>query len=406
MGNILCIGLLIFSGYIFGEIAEKVKLPKISGYILAGILLNPELFGLLPDNFVNTTDNLISMTLSVIVFSIGGTLSLKKIKKTGKSLIALTAFESLFAFLFVFVLVFLSLHYFMSLFNSISVSIAVSLVLASLAAPTDPSATIAVIHEYKAEGKVSSSMLGIAAFDDVVGIIIYTITLAFSSSIIDGSSFTTSHVLFELTKGIGGSILIGVALGFIFKYISNIFKKESDGSLIVIVIGMILLGFGISEALGFEPLLTSMILGAVVINTNSFSEKIFNLLERYTDELIFVVFFSLSGLHLQLSSIGGSLLIIVIFVLARIAGKFTGIYTGASMLKTDLEIKKYTAWGLFPQGGIVIGLALLLKDNPAFNESASTIIGIVIGAALIHEILGPVVSKIALKKSGDIKQEL
>ena len=403
MGNILSTGLLIFTGYFFGEIADKLKLPKISGYIFAGILLNPELFGILSGNFVNVTDNLLSVTLSVIVFSIGGTLSLKKLRETGKTLISLTAFESLFAFLFVFVLVFLSLNYFLSVFDSFSVSLAVSLVLASLAAPTDPSTTIAIIHEYKAKGKVSSSMLGIAAFDDVAGIIIYTITIAFSSSIIGGSSFAVSHVLFELTKDIGGSILVGIVLGLIFKYISKIFKKESDGSLIVIVIGIILLGFGISDSLGFEPLLTSMTLGAVVINTNSFSKKIFNLLERYTDELIFVIFFSLSGLHLQLSSIGGSLVIIVIYVLARMAGKFTGIYTGASILKTDLEVKKYTAWGLFPQGGIVIGLALLLKDNPTFNENASNIIGIVIGAALIHEILGPLASKIALKKSGDIK---
>jgi hypothetical protein len=95
-----------------------------------------------------------------------------------------------------------------------------------------------------------------------------------------------------------------------------------------------------------------------------------------------------------------------IYVLARMAGKLTGIYAGANILKTDLKVKKYTAWGLFPQGGIVIGLALLLKDNPAFHDNASTIIGIVIGAALIHEILGPVVSKIALKKSGDIRPDL
>jgi Kef-type K+ transport system membrane component KefB len=249
-------------------------------------------------------------------------------------------------------------------------------------------------------------MLGIAAFDDVAGIIIYTIAIAFSSSMIGDSSLAIPHVLLELTKDIGGSVLVGVVLGLIFKYISKIFKKESDGSLIVIVIGIILLGYGISDSFGFEPLLTSMTLGAVVINTNSFSGKIFNLLERYTDELIFVVFFSLSGLHLQLSSIGGSLIIIAIYVFARMAGKFTGIYTGASILKTDLKVKKYTAWGLFPQGGIVIGLALLLRDNPAFNEYASTIIGIVIGAALIHEILGPLVSKIALKKSGDIKMGL
>ncbi len=406
MGIILSIGLLIFCGYILGELADKIRLPKISGYILSGILLNPDLFGILPYDFVNKTDNLLSITLSLIVFSIGGTLSIKKIKETGRTIISLTAFESLFAFIFVFVMVFLTLHYFLSLSGSFPVSVAVSFVLASLAAPTDPSATIAVIHEYKAKGIVSSSMLGIAAFDDVAGIIIYTIAIAFSSSVIGSYSFETTQVLWGLTAKIAGSVLIGLVIGFIFKYITQIFRKKSEGSLIVIVLGMILLGFGISHSLEFDPLLTSMTLGAVVINTNSFSEKIFSLLERYTDELIFVIFFALSGLHLQLSSIGGSILIMIVYVLARILGKLTGIYTGASILKTDLKIKKYTAWGLFPQGGIVIGLALLLKDNPEFSEHAPTIIGIVIGSALIHEILGPIISKISLKKAGEIQQDL
>lgn len=404
MGNILSVGFLIIIGYIFGELADKIKLPKISGYILAGIALNPELFGALPEDFVIESDGLLSVTLSVIVFCIGGTLSLKKIKETGKTLISLTIFESLFAFLFVFVLVFLCLHYFLPVSLSLSGSIAISLVLASLAAPTDPSATIAVIHEYKAKGKVSSSMLGISAFDDVTGTIIYTFTIAFSSSILGESRFETSYVFLELIKNIGGSILIGTVLGYCFKIITDVFGKDSEGSLVVVVMGMILLSFGISKLFGFEPILTSMSLGAMVVNTNRFSEKIFGLLERYTDELIFVIFFSLSGLHLQLSSIGGSLAIIFIYVLSRMAGKFTGVYIGASILKTDLAIKKYTAWGLFPQGGIVIGLVLLLKDKSAFSEYSSTIIGIVIGAALIHEILGPVVSKIALINAGDIKK--
>lgn len=402
MAIILSIGLMIFAGYFLGELAAKVQLPKISGYILAGILLNPDLSGVLSPGFVQGTNDLLSISLAVIVFSIGGTLSLDKIKRTGRKMILLTAFESLFAFLLVFIFVFMILYFVLPSYNSIPLVTGLSLVLASLAAPTDPSATIAVIHEYKAKGVVSSAMLQIAAFDDVAGIIIYTFAVAFAGSFISGQTFEIGSILLDLGKGIGGSVFIGFVMGILFKYITQFFRKDSEGSLIVIVIGMILLSYGITDYLKLEPLLASMTLGAVVINTNSLSDKIFTLLERYTDELIFVIFFSLSGLHLQLSSIGGSLIIVAVFVLSRLMGKLTGIYTGSRLLKTDEKIRKYAALGLFPQGGIVIGLALLLKDDPAFDEYSSTIIGIVIGAALIHEILGPVFSKLSLKKAKEI----
>jgi Kef-type K+ transport system membrane component KefB len=111
----------------------------------------------------------------------------------------------------------------------------------------------------------------------------------------------------------------------------------------------------------------------------------------------------MSGLHLQLSSISGSYLLIVIYIVARIIGKYSGIYVGAKILHADAKIKKFTAGGLIPQGGIVIGLALLLTKDPIYKESASLIMGVVIGAALIHEIIGPIISKLSLKKAGELQ---
>lgn len=404
MSIILSTGLLIFSGYVLGEIVERVGLPKISGYILAGILLNPDLLGIINKQFVDETNPLLTISLSLITFSIGGALSFQEVKKTGKSMVVLMLFESLSAFFFVLFSTFLMLYYFLPIFNSTYVILVVSLVLASLAAPTDPSATIAVIHEYKAKGVVSSSMLEIAAFDDVAGIVIYTLVIAISTILIGQSSVEFSQIFLELSRNIGGGIMVGIVLGFLFKFIAELFKKQSEGSLIVITFGLVLLSYGISDFFGFEALLSAMTLGVMVVNVNPFSDKIFNLVERYTDELIFVVFFSLSGLHLQLSSIGHSLLIIVVYILARMAGKFLGIYTGAKLLHTDPKIKKYAAGGLIPQGGIVIGLALLLTEEPAFKDISSTIVGIVIGATLIHELFGPVLSKLSLKKAHEIKQ--
>ena len=402
MNVILSTGILICTGYILGEIAEKARLPRISGYILAGILLNPDLLGIMSGQFVDQTGPLLTISLSVITFSIGGTLSAGKLKKTGKNMLILMLFESLTAFVVVFLLVFLSLYFLLDLFGSLNIIIAVCLVLASLAAPTDPSATLAVIHEYRARGPVSSAMLEIAAFDDVMGIILFTFITAFATLLLGETSPETGQIFLDLGKGIGGALLLGVITGLIFNLIVRMFKKQSEGSLIVSTLGLILLCYGISEFFGCESLIATMTLGVMVTNFNPQSEKILTLIERYTDELIFVIFFSLSGLHLQLASIQGSLLVIIVFIIARTLGKFTGIYAGSGLLHADPKVRKYAAGGLIPQGGIVIGLALLLTKDPAFEPVASTIIGIVIGVALVHEITGPVSSRFSLKKAGEI----
>lgn len=402
MNEVLSIGILIFAGYIAGEIAEKIKLPKISGYILAGILLNPDMSGIMSAQFVSHTDPLLSIALSIITFSIGGSLSSTNLKTTGRKILTLTVMESIFAFLAVFIFTFLALYYFIPIFDSVYVEIAISLVLASLAAPTDPSATLAVIHEYKAKGEVSSSMMEIAAFDDIMGIVIYTLVTAFSAFFLGKADIEIGQTMIGLGKTIGGAILIGGTVGVLFNLITKFIKKQDEGTLIVLSFGLILLSYGITDYFGFESLLSTIVVGAVVINFNPLADKIFKLIERYTDELIFVIFFTLSGMQLQLDSISGSYVLILIYIIARIIGKFAGVYLGANMTKANPKIKKFTAGGLIPQGGIVIGLALLLTKDPIFKETASVIMGIVIGSALINEIIGPLSSKISLKKAKEI----
>lgn len=402
MDVIFSIGILIFIGYLAGELAEKIQLPKISGYILAGLLLNPDLSGIMSYEFVDQTDPLLSISLSVITFSIGGSLSIQNLKTTGSKILTLTVMESLFAFISVFLFMFFTLYFFIHIFESVHVVIAISLVLASLAAPTDPSATLAVIHEYKAKGEVSSTMIGIAAFDDIVGIIIYTLVIAFAAFFLGKSDIEFSSTLLDLGLNIGGALLVGGLIGLLFYLVTKIFKKQEEGTLIVLTISLILLSYGVADYFGFESLLATIALGTVVVNFNPLSDKIFKLIERYTDELIFVVFFTLSGMQLSLSSITGSYALILIYIIARIIGKYSGIYTGAKIVKSDSKVKKYTAGGLIPQGGIVIGLALLLAKDPVFKETGSIIMGVVIGAALIHEIIGPISSRFSLSKAGEL----
>jgi len=403
MNFLLEAGIVILVGFLFGEAANLVKLPKVSGYIVAGVFLNPGLTHFISHDFIDNTSSLINIALAFITFSIGGSLSISKIRTSGKMILWLTFLESIFAYLMVGLVCFIALHFIFAITDTWQLSLAVSLILASLAAPTDPSATLAVKNEYHAKGIVSSTILGVAAFDDIMGIILYTFSVSFSESLIGDGQPQTLTTLIDLGRNIGGAIVLGIIVGFVFNFITRIFKQESDGEFIVTITGFLILCYGVATAFDVDELLSTMTLGVMVVNFNSHQEKIFGIIERYTDELIFVIFFTLSGLHLDLSSLAGSAILILVFVVSRFFGKYLGIFTGSAITNAPNAVKKYTAGGLFPQGGIVIGLALLLAKDKAFDDFSNLIIGIVIGAAVIHEIMGPIIAKLFLVKAGEIK---
>jgi Kef-type K+ transport system membrane component KefB len=403
MSLLLITGIVIFSGFLLGELAARISLPKISGYIIAGILLNPQVFGIVPHSFIETGEPLVNISLAVITFHIGGSLSFSKIRKEGKNYLLMTLAESLLAYLLVFGVVFIAVQYLLNVFDSVYVSVAFSMLLASLAAPTDPSATLAVIEEYKAKGPVSSSVLGIAAFDDVMGIVLFTISLASAKILMGSPDASLVSSLEHMGHNIGLALVIGGAFGFLLNFLSSVFRKETEGALIVLILGILISCYGTASFLDVDELLSTLAMGVIVVNYNKQRDEIFGLVERYTEELIFVIFFTLSGLHLDISLLSGNSALVVFFIIARAVGKYTGIWGVSSFLDVPSQVKKYTSGGLLPQGGIVIGLALLVSKEDVFKDFSTLIMTVVIGTAIIHELLGPVISKLSLRKAGEIK---
>lgn len=403
MSLLLITGIIIFSGFLLGELAARISLPKISGYIIAGILLNPQVFGIVPHSFIETGEPLVNISLAVITFHIGGSLSFSKIREEGKNYLLMTLAESLLAYLLVFGVVFIAVQFLLNVFDSVYVSVAFSMLLASLAAPTDPSATLAVIEEYKAKGPVSSSVLGIAAFDDIMGIVLFTLSLATAKLFMGSTDASMISSLEHLGYNIGLALILGVTFGFLLNFLSSIFKKETEGALIVLILGLLISCYGTASYLNVDELLSTLAMGVIVINYNKQRDEIFGLVERYTEELIFVIFFTLSGLHLDISLLSGNSALVVLFILARALGKYTGIWGVSSFLDVPSQVRKYTAGGLLPQGGIVIGLALLVSKEEIFSDFSTLIMTVVIGTAIIHEFFGPVISKLSLRKAGEIQ---
>jgi Kef-type K+ transport system membrane component KefB len=400
----IILGLILLTGFIFAEVFKKIGFPKVTGYILAGIFLNPGLTGIIPADFSKNSEFVIHIALSFITFSVGGTLLKSRIKSMGKAILTITFFEAQFALLFVALgfLLFLQFYHLPEL-DSFPVILAFSILVSIFASPTDPSATLAVQTEYKAKGKITSMIMGVAAFDDVLGIINFSVLTAVALSVVGDGDVNIAESVMKPVISIGGAILLGIASGLVLKLITKILTGETDGLLIVVISGFLIAIFGIADWLHVDELLSTMTFGAFVVNYSSLQEKIFRLLERYTDELIFLLFFTLSGMHLNFGTLGPSLILILCFVILRAMGKFAGTYLGGSLTHESSKVKKLTAFGLIPQGGIVIGMALLLKGKPAFSGMADIIISIIIGATIVHEIIGPVLAKYALKKAGEIK---
>ncbi len=405
MNPILIVGIIIFTGFLMGKLALKLRLPKVTGYIFAGLILNPGLSNTIPLSFVENTALITDIALAFITFSVGGTLAYTSIKKLGKSISLITVLEAELAFVSIAISFSLLGPVLAPKFGTeFYAFIPIALLMASLASPTDPSATLAVEHEFKAKGEVTSTIMGVAALDDIFGIINYSLAVSISTMFITHKQLSLNSLM-EPTSQIFGSIIVGVLFGFFLNTFSN--KKDfddSEGSLIGLIIGLLAVCYGVLDKINLDPLLGTMSMGVIVANFNINQERIFKILERYVEELIFLLFFTLSSMHLDFSVLAANYTLIIAFVAFRALGKIVGTILGAKISHSSKSIQKYTVGGLIPQGGIVIGLALVIKQNPDFSAFSGLILNVIIGATIIHEIVGPVLAKWALQKAGEIKQ--
>jgi len=404
MNILLTIGLLLIIGYTAGWLLDKAGLPKIIGYIATGIVFSPNSIDFVDVNIIEKTQPLMEVCLSFIAFEVGGALIWSKIKEHEKEILSITLLASFFPF----VLISAGIFTFGLLFPAILpfeplTLLLLALLLGALASPTEPAATLATMHQYKAKGRVTDTILSVAALDDVLGILMFSITTAIIFIFTGEQTGLFGNPAMNCLYEIGVALLIGATLGIVIEPISLLIRIKGEGQWIVIIFSLIIFCVGISKTLQVDVLLSSMTMGMVVVNKCKEQKIIFRILERYTEELIFLFFFLLSGLYLDISTVQSATALIFIFVLLRAAGKFIGANTGARLVKADRSIQKYTAGGLLPQGGIVIGLVLSIYQKEQFNDISEILLTTIMGTMVIHELIGPIAAKLSLMKAGEIE---
>jgi Kef-type K+ transport system membrane component KefB len=387
MNMILKISIILIVGFIFGKGAKLLKLPSVSGYLIAGLILGPSFFDFVSRAEATQLEFISELTLSFIAFGIGSEFMMKDIMQMGKKITIITLAEVVGAISVVF-----SVMYF--IFNQ---DFAFSLVIASMSAATAPAATIMVIRQYRAYGPVTKTILPVVALDDVFGIMSFGIALSIAKILVSNESFTVLKIISVPLIEIFGSLLLGLALGALLAILTK--KADPKDELQIKTLFFVGLAIGLSMLLHLSPLLTNIMMGATLANLRSYASRSFSSINDFVP-VFYILFFTLAGASLDLSILYSVGLIGAAYIVARATGKILGAWIGSVSVKAEPTIRKYLGFALLPQGGISIGLSVLVMQQlPMYAVEITTII---MASVLFYETLGPIFAKISIQKAGEI----
>ena len=411
MQALLSLSISLFVGLMLSRVAKLMKLPAVTAYLVAGILVGPYVlgaFGVSGLGFTSMSDVesysiLCDVALGFIAFSIGNEFRLSQLKKIGKQATVIGILQAVVTTL----LVDIALIIFHLCAPDI-LSLPAAITLGAIASATAPAATLMVVKQYKAKGPVTDILLPVVALDDAVGLMLFAVSFGVARAMQKGAIDIISVVVEPILE-IVLSLALGAAMGFIFNFCERFFHSRSKRlsmsiTFVFLTIAFSMMKFDIGGIhIGFSSLLVCMMLGTVFCNICDFSEELMERVDRWTAPL-FVLFFVLSGAELELSVFTNFAIILVgiVYILSRSVGKYSGAFVSAKLTKCDDNIVKYLGITLLPQAGVALGMAMKAGE---LGADGAIVANITLFAVLVYELVGPLLTKIALTKAGDINPE-
>ncbi|SFK41714.1 Kef-type K+ transport system, membrane component KefB [Marinilactibacillus piezotolerans] len=382
------VALTLLVGSLFGRLAAMIKLPTVTGYIFGGLLLGPSFFHIMPENVVESMDIISEIALAFISFTIGLSFKASYLRRVGLTPLIIAALESTLAAVLVASSLFL-----------IGTDPAFALIMGAIAAATAPTSILLVMKEYRAKGPVSEMLKSVAALDDATALILF----GFSSTAVKilvntGENINILSSIFQPIFSVFLSLAIGAIIGFIMKY--PLKYTKTSGQKLTLLIAFVFLTSSVSVGLGVSELLAAMMTGTVLTNISSDAPQMGEFSDRFTPP-IFLMFFVLAGAQLNIHIIPTVGLIGIMYTVFRIVGKVTGAYFGSLLMRTPKVVRNYLGFMLLPQAGVGIGLITISAG--ILPEYADQIRTVVLSATLLYEFSGPVITKIVLRKTGEIQ---
>lgn len=412
METLLSISVAMFAGLMMSRVVKPLKLPAVTGYLIAGLLIGPFVLGALGMDGLGFTSlkkveglKIISeVALGFIAFDIGNEFRLSQLKAIGKKATVIAVIQALSATVLVDCSI-LILH----LLMPDKITVPVALTLGAVATATAPAATLMVVNQYKAKGPLVDILLPIVALDDAVGLIVFAVSFGIAKSLSSGVAISIISVLINPMLEVVGSFALGTILGLIYTFVEKFFHSRSKR--LSVAITFVILAVALSKLemrfpgseleIGFSPLLVCMMLATIFCNICPSSEELMAKTERWTAPL-FILFFVLSGAELDLSVFksGAVVLVGVVYIIFRSAGKMLGASFSSKLMKCEPTVQKYLGITLLPQAGVALGMSIQVAAE--LGQEGAIIRSIILFSVLIYELVGPLLTKIALTKAGEI----
>ena len=397
--TIISVSIMLLLGFLMTRLTSLLRLPNVTAYIVAGIIIGPFCLDLIPQDIVKGTEFLPDIALAFIAFSTGEFFKLDALKKNGVKVVVITLFEALLASLAVFVLTFAVLR----------LDLAFSVVLAALAAATAPASTLMTIRQTKAKGDFVETLLQVVALDDIIGLVAFSAAISLAVASSSGEALNALSILKPL--GINaGVLLVGALFGLFMKLIIS--KSKSSDNRLIIAISLLFAFCGVCAMLDISPLLGCMSMGTVYINLSG-DDKLFKQLNYFSPPIL-LLFFVRSGVSFDLNALikpsgaVGSvplLLIGILYFIIRIIGKYAGAFLGCLSVKKPRKTRDFLGLALIPQAGVAIGLASL-GARTLGGETGNALNTIILASSVLYELIGPASAKLALYLSGSYSNKI
>ena len=422
--TLLSIAVCLFAGLMMTRALKRLHLPDVTAYLIAGVLIGTYCIGrFVIGGFsfgfndgvapVGSFTIISDIALGFIAFDIGNEFRVKDLKKTGKQATVIGIFQAVVATLVVDA-VLVGVHFLLIAATGVDyLPLPACILLGAIASATAPAATLMVVRQYKAKGPLTDLLLPIVALDDAVGLILFAVSMGVAKAL-HGGALNGTSVLVEPMLEIILSLVLGAVLGFILSAVERVFHSNSNRltlmiTFVFLTVALAMLHFEIGGIhIGFSSLLTCMMLGTVFCNVCKTSEEMMQRTEKWTKPL-FVLFFVISGASMDLTVFKEPIFILigVIYILFRSVGKIAGSWSSAKMMNCDENTVKYLGITLLPQAGVALGMVSTVNADSVFGGSTigNTVRFVILFGVLIYEIFGPMMTKWALTKAGDITEK-
>jgi Kef-type K+ transport system membrane component KefB len=385
VNELTSLGIILLLALAAGHIVKWLRVPEVTGYLLAGIALGPSAMGWISPDNLNSLEILSEVALGLILFSIGTVFEFDRFRRIARQRITIVLLEAGLTAVAVGAGLAFS-----------GQSWQVAMILGAMSIETAAASTLMVIREYDAQGPVTELLTGVFAVDNLVCLIAFSIVAA-GIQMSDRTSASTFELVFPVVWQLIGSAAVGYVIGFLLSIWSP--KAMEHGERLILLAGCVLFGVGASKALDLSPMVTNLAVGATLVNLTDHSRKLFRSLSQ-TDPPLYAIFFVLAGAELDLSLLKSIGIAGAVYVAGRLCGKFAGVWIGGRVSGLDSSIGERLRWAVFAQAGLAVGLTIVVSRK--LPQLAPAITAIALSAVIVFEIIGPLAVRWTLIRSGEV----